>query len=50
MIPTLFIVSLLIFFIIRLIPGDPARVMLGDAAPEEKVIALQEKLGLNEPI
>lgn len=50
MIPTLFIVSLLIFFIIRLVPGDPARVMLGDAAPEEKVVALQEELGLNEPV
>lgn len=49
-IPTLFIVSLLIFFIIRLVPGDPARVMLGDAAPEEKVVALQEELGLNEPV
>lgn len=50
MIPTLFIVSLLIFFIIRLVPGDPARVMLGDSAPEEKVMALQEELGLNEPV
>lgn len=50
MIPTLFIVSLLIFFIIRLVPGDPARVMLGDSAPEEKVVALQEELGLHEPV
>lgn len=49
-IPVLFIVSLVVFFLIHLIPGDPARVMLGDQALEEEVIALQQEMGLNAPI
>lgn len=49
-IPVLFIVSLVVFFLIHLIPGDPARVMLGDQALEEDVIALQQQMGLNDPI
>lgn len=42
--------SLVIFFMIHLIPGDPARVILGDQALEEDIIALQEQMGLNQPI
>lgn len=49
-IPVLFIVSLVVFFMIHLIPGDPARVILGDQALEEDVLALQEQMGLNDPI
>lgn len=50
MLITLLIVSLLIFIMIRAIPGDPARVMLGDSASEEKVDALRIELGLDEPV
>jgi peptide/nickel transport system permease protein len=42
-------VSFLVFLIIHLVPGDPARVILGIQANEESVSALREKLGLNRP-
>jgi peptide/nickel transport system permease protein len=48
MIPVMFIVSVLIFVMIRLIPGDPARLVLGEKATNAAVEAMREKLGLNE--
>jgi len=39
-----------VFFLIRLIPGDPAEYMLGDYATEENLAALRAELGLNLPI
>ena len=50
MIPVLFVVTILVFSIIRFIPGEPARLILGEKATEEAVAALTEKLGLNEPL
>lgn len=49
-IPVLFIVSVVVFFIIHLTPGDPASVMLGDQATEEQLNEVREQLGLNQPI
>lgn len=46
----LFGVSLLIFLIARVIPGDPARIALGPRASEEQVEAMRATLHLNEPI
>jgi ABC-type dipeptide/oligopeptide/nickel transport system permease component len=46
----LFGVATLVFSLIHLIPGDPARAMLGDAASQEDVDALRERLGLNRPL
>lgn len=46
----LFISTIIVFVMIRLIPGNPARVMLGDFADEAAVAALTEKMGLNEPL
>ena len=43
-------VSMLIFFIARIIPGDPARVALGARATVEQVEQMRESLHLNEPI
>src|SRR5690625_2656717 len=40
----------IIFFVIRVVPGDPAAVMLGTSATEEQVIELRESLGLNDPL
>ncbi|MDK2823475.1 MAG: peptide/nickel transport system permease protein [Clostridia bacterium] len=50
LIPVLVGVSLLAFSIIHLIPGDPARIILGERATEASILALQEKLGLNQPL
>ena len=47
---TLVGVSILIFAIARLIPGDPARLALGPAATAEQVEALSVRLGLNRPL
>ncbi|MBC5638319.1 ABC transporter permease [Ornithinibacillus sp. BX22] len=49
-IPVLFVVSLVIFLIVHLTPGDPAAAMLGIEASEEQIEALNEELGLNLPI
>ncbi|WP_029058525.1 ABC transporter permease [Stappia stellulata] len=43
-------VSMLIFTIARIIPGDPARIALGPSASPEQVEVLREKLHLNEPL
>ena len=49
-IPTLFVVSILIFSMVHLAPGDPALIMLGEHASKESVEALQERMGLNKPL
>ncbi|WP_404406393.1 ABC transporter permease [Jeotgalibacillus malaysiensis] len=50
LIPVLFIVSIMVFIIIHLTPGDPASVILGEEASEESRAELREELGLNLPI
>ena len=42
-----FAVSFVAFILMRLIPGDPVRAMLGDGATEAAVAAFREKLGLS---
>lgn len=49
-IPVLIIVSILIFFMIRLIPGDPALIRLGDKATPQMVEILRREMGLDKPI
>lgn len=49
-IPILFIVSVVVFSLIHLTPGDPAAAMLGAEATQEDINALRETLGLNEPL
>ena len=49
-IPTLLAVLTLVFVIVRIVPGDPAIVILGDQATPASIAALHEKLGLNKPI
>jgi peptide/nickel transport system permease protein len=50
LIPVLIGVSILVFAFVRLIPGDPARIMLGERATEESVQRIREDLGLNRPL
>jgi ABC-type dipeptide/oligopeptide/nickel transport system permease component len=49
-IPTLVAVLTLVFVIVRIVPGDPALVILGDQATPEAIAALHERLGLNRPL
>lgn len=49
-VPTLFVVSVLVFAIIRLIPGDAASVMAGPDASPADVELVRERLGLNNPL
>ena len=46
----LLIVSMLAFLAFEIIPGDPARTILGTEATESKVQALREEMGLNRPL
>ena len=47
---TLFSVLTLVFVIVRVLPGDPALVILGDQASPASIAALHHKLGLDQPI
>src|SRR3984893_14263100 len=47
---TLLGVSVLVFVILRVLPGDPARMLLPDGAPESAVLELNPQLGLRESL
>ena len=49
-IPTLIIVVTFVFFFVRLIPGDPARLVAGPQATLEDVQVVREQLGLDKPV
>jgi peptide/nickel transport system permease protein len=49
-IPTLLLVAVAVFLLMRLIPGDPALLVLGDAATEAQLEAARRSLGLDQPI
>ncbi len=49
-IPVVIGVSILVFLLIHLIPGDPAVAMLGERASQDNVEAIRERLGLNKPL
>ncbi len=48
--PVLLIVSLLVFLMLRLTPGDPAAVLAGDAASTEQIAQIRTNLGLDRSI
>lgn len=50
MVPVLIGVSLVVFFMVRLVPGDPAQVLAGERANRETVEQIRASLGLNEPL
>ena len=49
-IPMLFILSLIVFMMVRLIPGDPVDMMLGMDIPKDTKEYERERLGLNDPL
>ena len=48
--PTLLLVSVAVFLIIRLIPGDPALVLLGEGADAASIAGVRADLGLDRPL
>jgi peptide/nickel transport system permease protein len=46
---TLFIISIIIFGAVELLPGDIAQAVLGQGATDENLAAMREQLGLNQP-
>jgi peptide/nickel transport system permease protein len=50
LVPVLVGVSIVIFGVLHLSPGDPAEIMLGSQATKEDLVRLRESLGLNEPL
>lgn len=50
MIPTFFLVMIIIFLLVRLLPGDPAIAIAGDRASDADLAAIRERLGLDRPL
>lgn len=50
LIPVILGVTLLVFIIMKMASGNPARLILGELATQEQVDALSEEMGLNDPI
>jgi peptide/nickel transport system permease protein len=48
--PTLFVVSLVVFGLMRLVPGDPAQVFAGQDATKTQIDILRRQLGLDRPL
>ncbi|GEM88113.1 ABC transporter permease [Meiothermus granaticius] len=49
-IPTFFVVMVLVFAAARLLPGDPLTAILGERATEEMVVKAKHELGLDQPL
>ena len=49
-VPVVVGVVLAVFFLLRLVPGDPARMILGERATPEAIAALRDELGLDQPL
>jgi peptide/nickel transport system permease protein len=50
MVPVVFGITIIVFLMLRLLPGDPAVAILGERATDQSVEALRHKLGLDRPI
>jgi peptide/nickel transport system permease protein len=48
--PALLLVSLLAFLLIQLVPGDPARLVAGEEATEEQLVAIRSQFGFDQPV
>lgn len=50
LVPVVFGITIIIFTMLRLVPGDPAYAVLGEKATDAQIALMREKMGLNEPI
>ena len=50
MLLTLFVISIVTFWLFHIVPGDPASLILGTSASQEQLEALREELGTNRPL
>src|SRR5699024_2389982 len=50
LIPVLFGVSILVFSLMHITPGNPAHIIAGENAPEKTIQQIEERLGLNDPL
>src|SRR5262245_44453142 len=50
MVGTVTVLTVLVFLMLRAVPGDPAVTLLGVEATPDKVEALREHMGLNQPL
>lgn len=49
-IPVMFIVAVLTFLLMHLLPGDPATIIAGDGADQEAIAQIRRELGLDQPV
>jgi peptide/nickel transport system permease protein len=49
-IPVLWLVSVMVFALIHLVPGDPVLIILGETAEAEQIELMRHRLGLDQPI
>lgn len=48
--PVLFLITVVVFMLFQLVPGDPARMLAGPGVPVEDVESLRRELGLDQPL
>lgn len=50
MIPVVFLITIVVFMLLRLVPGDPVTAMLGERATDEDIARVRQEIGLDEPM
>ena len=50
LIPVVFLVVTFVFLLVHLVPGDPARLIVGDNAPQETYLAMRQRMRLDLPL
>jgi peptide/nickel transport system permease protein len=50
LVPVLLVVAVVVFMLLRWVPGDPAAVIAGESATAEQVAALRQRMGLDQPM
>ena len=50
LVPTLFLIAVMMFVLVRLLPGDPTAAFLGERANDADIARINAQLGLDQPI